>query len=1087
MSDEAIHQFLLSTDGVNQLERSLASLDPATVRLDPRSPRDMLRFLYALAEQIRFYDLDDRPHGDWRALLDMLTAGGEVLPEPQLDVLLASRQDWPPHLALLMAFLRAFSFAQADLNRLPARRLDFYYQDVLGIRRRPAVADQVHLLFELAKNAPATRLAKGTVVKAGTTTAGEPLVYALDGEIVVGHARVERVMTSYADSGGAGARALFRSLDAAKPPEPATGWRPFGSPQLRRSESLSSMEPAPVGCAVASPALFLAEGERTVTVTMRLRSRLDLPPGGIHLPKQLDVRMTTESGWISPDAILQAHLDPTPGGEAPGEHGARLVVTARFGEDAPAITAYDDAVHQAALQTQWPVWSMTPRPGALLVDFLSQFTVTEVEIEVGAKGLRDLVLQNDQAVQPADAPVLPFGTLPRVGGSFYIGSREAFSKSLTSLAVHLDWEDPPASLASHYAGYGNPNVHNGSFLSELYLLAGKRWNKLTSTQQTLFNSDARTHKTIVVPPATMAQQLAYTRYARQPELPPSASFGHQTRQGFVRLELAGPSRSDVGDQPPEAPFEAFGHKSFAAVYARRALQAAQGEAVVLPRPPYTPALAAVAIDYAARETFRPAQPNRVDQFFLLDVFGAADASELASVPLVPAHPHQAALYLGLDAATAPQVVSLLFIFDEGSAPGAEPLRPDEIAWHYLAGSGWKPIERTDLLEDRTDGFQVAGLVRLVLGADATHHHSLMPAGLHWLRASVASKADGAANVTNIHTQAARAALQIPTDREAALAEHLATPLPPERVTGLLRKLAPVKRVHQPYPSFGGRPPESDADYYRRVHERLRHRGRAVAGGDYERLVLEAFPEIYKVKCLPHTDAENALAPGQVKLVIVPDWRKRATGSPLRPKANRAFLRSIEAFVRSSHTSPFADAHVANPVYEALLVSAKVRFKSGYDPGYHAAKLEDEITRFLSPWAFEEGEDIVFGGKIHASEILAFIEGHEAVEHVTDFELYHQYKGDPGGGIGEMRIGADFVVALSPPASIGGPGVGRRIGEDFVVGQPLDTAAATRPDAILVSSDHHRIGILPADSQACQGIQSIGIGQMVVGLDFVVVT
>jgi hypothetical protein len=169
------------------------------------------------------------------------------------------------------------------------------------------------------------------------------------------------------------------------------------------------------------------------------------------------------------------------------------------------------------------------------------------------------------------------------------------------------------------------------------------------------------------------------------------------------------------------------------------------------------------------------------------------------------------------------------------------------------------------------------------------------------------------------------------------------------------------------------------------------------------------------------------------------------------------------------------------------VDCKVSFHSDFDPGFYSVILEEDIKRFLSPWAYEEGQDIAFGGKIHASEILAFIEGREYVDFVTDFELYHRFDGIPAGGIGEMEISFDFIVGDSPEASISttssGAG-GKTINVDFIVGVPVEVAAATRPDTILVSNSSHRISALQSNMTNCQGIQNIGIGQMIVGLDFV---
>jgi hypothetical protein len=60
----------------------------------------------------------------------------------------------------------------------------------------------------------------------------------------------------------------------------------------------------------------------------------------------------------------------------------------------------------------------------------------------------------------------------------------------------------------------------------------------------------------------------------------------------------------------------------------------------------------------------------------------------------------------------------------------------------------------------------------------------------------------------------------------------------------------------PFPSFGGRETEDSSQFYKRVSERLRHKERAITIFDYERLVLESFPSIYKVKCVNHAGEKD---------------------------------------------------------------------------------------------------------------------------------------------------------------------------------------------------------------------------------------
>src|SRR5690606_38307786 len=100
------------------------------------------------------------------------------------------------------------------------------------------------------------------------------------------------------------------------------------------------------------------------------------------------------------------------------------------------------------------------------------------------------------------------------------------------------------------------------------------------------------------------------------------------------------------------------------------------------------------------------------------------------------------------------------------------------------------------------------------------------------------------------------------------------PLPPGTISKLLLADPAVKKIEQPVTSSGGKTLEDDASWYRWVSERLRHKQRAVSPWDYERLILEAFPEIYKVKCIPHARPGNELSPGHVMLVPVPDLHGR---------------------------------------------------------------------------------------------------------------------------------------------------------------------------------------------------------------------
>jgi hypothetical protein len=52
-------------------------------------------------------------------------------------------------------------------------------------------------------------------------------------------------------------------------------------------------------------------------------------------------------------------------------------------------------------------------------------------------------------------------------------------------------------------------------------------------------------------------------------------------------------------------------------------------------------------------------------------------------------------------------------------------------------------------------------------------------------------------------------------------------------------------------------------------------------------------------------------------------------------------------------------------------------------------LKEEITQFLTPWAYNSNADIQFGGKIYKSSLINFIEERYYVDYITNVVLSHK--------------------------------------------------------------------------------------------------
>jgi len=278
--------------------------------------------------------------------------------------------------------------------------------------------------------------------------------------------------------------------------------------------------------------------------------------------------------------------------------------------------------------------------------------------------------------------------------------------------------------------------------------------------------------------------------------------------------------------------------------------------------------------------------------------------------------------------------------------------------------------------------------------DASDYGTLLPAGMHWIRGAVAANSASVCRLIMVAAQALQATF---ADRDNDPAFPART-LPPGTIAKLDQPDAAVKRISQPFAGFGGRGEEAPKAFYTRISERLRHKDRAIAQWDYERLVLEAFPQIYRAKCLNHTHYEpdptgagiyREVAPGHVTIVAIPNLQFQNLRDPLRPCTSLGLLEEIASFLRR-RLSCFVNLHVKNPQFEEVRVACKVRFHKGIDQGFHREKLKEAITRFLSPWAFPGGGSPSFGGSIHKSVLINFVEELSYVDCVTDFQLFHTF-------------------------------------------------------------------------------------------------
>lgn len=989
-----------------------------------------------------------------------------------LQETLATWPDHKPHQALFISFLLLFRHAQAHINTLTQRHLDFYYREVLRLAPKAPVPDQVHLVFELAKNATSHQLLKDTRFKAGKDGEGKDLFYTLDENFVINTAKVDALKTVFTQAD------VFYKVWAAPTANSADGeGGKYADGEEERWPGLGNneMPEATLGMAFASPVLKLAEGLRNVTLTFKfeassfdaaaqnMQAVLDAKEGCDVTSllqdeeKEFLIYFTTAKEWTQ---VAVEYIKSITWSSS----SRNLVIQIELPQEFPAIVGIAPKVHTDGFATEWPTVKLLLNNDKMPFTYgkLRNVQVETITAKVVVTGVKSLVVQNDYAVLDASKNFQPFGPAPAKGSNFYIGNQEVFSKELDSLTVNLNWANlPPGDFDTYYKYYTGLGLDNSvnNVTVRLDILDQRVWKPLTFMKNSTltdiafpvlrggeYPADSHPPYSSNDPDITIELEGVSVRKAgntptgigREEDLAEFKDYNTTSTRGFIRLQLTGLN---------------FGHDQYPNRLAEQTLKVAKetfsspgNPAATLPNKPYTPELTGISIDYTstAKLDLRPKEEagqttgavsfsKRVDQFFHVAPYGQeevhpqvyepwsdTDAQGTGVCMALPVIEGEGQLYVGLKG-FQPDVsnsLSLLAQVSEGS--GNPDLSKPEIIWSYLVGNTWKRLRQDEVTGDTSNGFATSGIISFTIPREADNTTTLLPGGLHWLRAHVESNS---AAVPDFLAVAAQASIVTFDDQDNA-ESHLATALAAETISNMEVKEAEVKTVTQPYASFGGKMQEADEDFYVRVSERLRHKDRGINIWDYETLVLSQFPQIYKVKCLNHSNKRTGLAPGCVYLVVIPSQENRNSDNLLEPRASVNTLDEISKFILK-RISPFVKLEVRNPTYEQIRVEFNVKFRKGEDEGFSLRLIQDDIKKYLSPWAYAGGKEISFEGKIHASVIVNFIEELSYVDYITEFKMF-QVTAESETGIETVEAVATTPMSILVSASehivtsLGGP-------------------------------------------------------------------
>jgi hypothetical protein len=798
----------------------------------------------------------------------------------------------------------------------------------------------------------------------------------------------------------------------------------FGAEKSSTVRSLG--ENATVGFAVASSTLQLREGSRTISVTVSFQIPASTTPaptfgdrfrrlifGHLHATDEEKARfqsaaeelgfkdndllaqgrdpaymfnsvmtacfrpaVTTATGWYDITDCSVAMKDGDPSSTL------RITFQMMLKDDAPAIRPYNAVAHGPGYDTTLPVlrFCLDPQGAIYGYSLFCDCMVEEILIESTVSDATRIVAWNQFGQLDTSKPFLPFGPLPTKNSYLVLGNFDSALMNLTDLKVNLEWGDlpnAPHGLEEYYKEYG-PGYGNDQFLARLSVLSDGRWRSVENGGVRLFDSY---REGAVRPLRTIDMKAVGWFNPIDPMLPEEKfRFDQTTRGGFFRIELA-------------APESAFGHSEYPDLLrsvltenARRTLF--RRETRALPPPPYTPSLKRISFTYSAASLIVAATPGETkpssERAFLLHHFGIESVTTNKPWTFLPSFEHSGNLYIGFSATHPAGMLTLFFHLREDSSKLFA--TPQRLTWSYLASDCWYTLNQNQVFSDTTDGFLRSGVVTLDIPSMIRRNNTIANAELYWLRLSADSDLESFCSLYSVHAQALTVTRGL-TDQAPSV---LSRPLPAGSIKGPVITIPGLRSVTQLIASRDGRGRETPLQQRTRTAERLRHKARAVTPWDYERLILDEFPEVFKVKCFPALSSGSGQmpSPGSVLIVVIPRLPDSATPVVFDPMLDAISLKRVHDYVRA-HSSPQVMVEVRNPVYERIVVRCMVRLQPNAmrQQGYYLGLLNQALIDYISPWS-KAGVAPRFGWQLQLDEVEAFIRRQYYVAYVTQVSMLH---------------------------------------------------------------------------------------------------
>lgn len=899
-------------------------------------------------------------------------------------------------LALLVAYIRNYCFISDKFNKSLLSLPDYYHNEILRTAERRIIQDHTYIV--VTPRNEGFVLPEGTRFLAGANKSGQELHYYNEAARYLTGGRLARVCT------------VFLQQEEARNNRMYTQEVNFSdASDISVLFDKEMCQDVICGWMLESHMFMLEEGKRKISISFQLTDEAayqlrNQPPVYLDLVEAFELHASYAEGWMiyAPTVSI---------GEKKGK--TSLIFDFLITEMESSLTPCLKEMH--GYTTAYPCVRIWIKNENCPYDWVKRIAFCRIGIDVEVEGIRHFNLYNELGEIDSAQSFYPFGTQAERGAWFMFCNNEITGKTVQEVSLRGIWNKLPQTPGGYGGIYKNyaqkPTLTNQSFRIKTEYKKNERWYPCPDSLFPLFQEESGILKEEAEiyfrmteadgKPVANRYNLSNVVYGREANL-------------FFRVTLDAPS---IG----------FGMEAYRRLFADIMIYNSrhkEKEQKEIPVSPVIPLLSDIELSYKAcwQSNDEKAIPARLSRITCFSEKEECPLDTGLSYDFVEDLKNNHNLYLKFEGMQTDRRVSIYvdlayvkkdMFYPEDNAVNVSPY----LEFDYRKDGKWLALNPENVLLEESYGLTQNGFIELALPPD------LQNKPFFWLRARLQGDVGQYPAIRNIYLNC----LKVVAENGDGV------PLPAGTIQKMKTEDGRVGAILQPLSGFGGKAKETVTEVSIRQSARISHRNRAVAPGDYEQMVLDRFPEINKVYCLPQ------MCTGRQEIYIVVFSYTEGNIYPSTPAWKLSEIRNW----LSGHVSPFVTLKVCNPSYRKVDIVCEAELQEdGEDVGEIRRRMTAQIQDYFALW-LRTGDLPELGKKYSYKElhtrlandpdvqklIALTINGIQPDVQATDIDAEDQYIPDAhipmevvliphdiqiillpfGEGLGGIEIGSNFKI------------------------------------------------------------------------------